>query len=116
MTEIKKVFHQIENRRKNLENETWLNLKILRIPVINVEKNIKRDIRTVAKPQVRLTTTVINHVSIVWRSKRNQVSKINKTENLEAKISANKGNESDSAQEAFTLSPSGNYANEIPNQ
>ena len=54
--EIKKVLHQIENLRKNLENETQLNLNLLRNPVINVDKNIKRDIRTIAKPQVRLAT------------------------------------------------------------
>ena len=51
-----------------------------------------------------------------YRSKREQVSKINKTENLEAKISGNEDDESDSAQEIFTFSLSSNYANEIPNQ
>ena len=49
-------------------------------------------------------------------SKRKQASKINKTENLEAKISANGDNESDSAQEVFTFSLPSNYANEMPNQ
>ena len=49
-TEIKKVFHQIKNLHKNLENRTWINFKILRNPVINVEKNIQMDIKTIAKP------------------------------------------------------------------
>ena len=49
MTEIKKVFHQIENLRKKLEEKTSLNLKILRNPVIILGKNIKRDIMTRAK-------------------------------------------------------------------
>ena len=58
----------------------------------------------------------MNHLSNVCRSKRKQVSKINKTENLEAKNSANGDDESDSAQEVFTFSLSSNYANEITNQ
>ena len=49
-TEIKKVLHQIKNLHKNLENRTWINFKILRNPVINVEKNIQMDIKTIAKP------------------------------------------------------------------
>ena len=42
-----------------------------------------------------------NHLSNVCRSKRKQASKINKTENLEAKISANGDDESDSVQEVL---------------
>ena len=49
------------------------------------------DIRTFAKPKVRLATTV-------GRSfKKLQISKINKTENFEAKISASEDDESDLA-------------------
>ena len=58
----------------------------------------------------------MNQLSNVCRSKRKQVSKINKTENLEANISANDDDESDSAQEVYTFSLCSNYANEIPNQ
>ena len=50
-----------------------------------------------------------NHLSNLCRSKRKQASKINKTENLEAKISANGDDESDSVQEVLN-------ANEMPNQ
>ena len=57
-----------------------------------------------------------NHLSNVCRSKRKQASKIKKAENLEAKISANGDDESDSVQEVFTFSLSRNYANEMPNQ
>ena len=57
-----------------------------------------------------------NHLPKVCRSKRKQVSEINKTENLVAKISANEDDESDSTQKVFTFSLSSNYANEIPNQ
>ena len=57
-----------------------------------------------------------NHLQNVCRSKRKEVSKINKTENSEAKISANKDYESDSVQEVFTFSLSSNYENEILNQ
>ena len=45
-----------------------------------------------------------------------QVSKINKTENLEAKNSVKGDDESDSAQDVFTFSLPSNYASEIPNQ
>ena len=54
----------------------------------------------------------MNHLSNVCRSKRKQVSKINETENLEAKISVNRDGESD----VFTFSLSSNYSNEITNQ
>ena len=57
-----------------------------------------------------------NHLSNVCKSKQKQVSKINKTEHLETKNSANRNDEADSAQEVFTFSLSSNYANEIPNQ
>ena len=53
-----------------------------------------------------------NHLSNVCRSKRKQVSKINETENLEAKISVNRDGESD----VFKFSLSSNYSNEITNQ
>ena len=56
-----------------------------------------------------------NHLSNVCKSKRKQVSEINKTENLEAKVSANEDDESDSAQ-VFKFSLSSSYANEVPNQ
>ena len=78
------------------------------------QKGHKDNCKAIGKTRYRCGK--MNHLSNVCRSKRKQVSKINKTENLEANLSANDDDESDSAQDVFTFSLCSNYANEIPNQ
>ena len=91
MTEVKKMLHQIENLQNKLEKETWLNLRILRNYVIyKCEEKYQTGHNDKCKAIGRTSYNCkTNHLSNVCRRKWKQVSKINKTENLEAKKSVN---------------------------
>ena len=117
MVEIGKVFHQIKPAKKfgkqNLGTPQNTEKSCYKCGE-KYQKGNNNNCKAIGKTCYYCGKT--NHLSKVCRSKRKQVSEINKTENLVAKISANKDNESDSTQKVFTFSLSSNYANEIPNQ
>ena len=75
MTEIKRVFYLIENLRKNLENETWLNLKEILFYKCGgkYQKGNKDNCKVIGKTCCNCGK--MNHLSNICRLKRKQVSK-----------------------------------------